>query len=384
MSKWYAVVFALVGTLGCSVGTPSGDGDAGPVGDAGLAYEPMPALADLVDGWTEINPGGETSCSRGQPWGFFVRPGTVNKVVVEFQGGGACWNKGTCSFADAIFKDNIDDIRQAVVDGNSSGLTDHSNEANPVKDWTHVYIPYCTGDIHWGHNRKVYGEGEPDSVEVQHRGAINGMAALRWMTDNLTQPETVLATGCSAGSYGSIGWTPHLAHTYPEARVVQFGDCGAGIITDTFLRDSFPAWNADWFMPEWIDTLDPDKVDIGELTLADLYKRIGAFYPNVMLAQFNTVLDSNQTFYFDAMGGDGGAEAWSAKMRASIHEIAESTPNFRYFIGDGERHCIVPSNRFFTLETEGQSLVDWVSRLLAGEAVENVACSGCEPQPVAP
>jgi hypothetical protein len=384
MTRLIAVGFCAGAFLACSPGWSSGPADGGPSLDAGLPYEPMPIIADLPNGWTEINPGGETTCSRGQPWGFFVRPGTVNKVILEFQGGGACWNKGTCSFADAIFKDNIDDIRQAVVAGHSAGLTDHENEANPVRDWTHVYIPYCTGDIHWGHNRIVYGDGEPGAVELHHRGAINGMAALRWLTDNVVQPETVLATGCSAGSYGSIGWTPHLAKAYPEARIVQFGDCGAGIITDTFLRDSFPSWQADWFMPAWIDSLDPEQVDIGSLNLADLYRRIGAFYPNVLLAQFNTVLDENQAFYFDAMGGTGGAEAWSDKMRASIYDISQNTPSFKYFIADGERHCIVPRNQFYSVETRGVLLLDWLSALLAGEAVDNVACEGCEPQPLEP
>jgi len=30
------------------------------------------------------------------------------------------------------------------------GIADHSNAANPVKEWTHIYVPYCTGDLHWG------------------------------------------------------------------------------------------------------------------------------------------------------------------------------------------------------------------------------------------
>ena len=65
----------------------------------------MPAIADLEgETWHAIEPGGDTICSRGQPWAFFFRPGVVNKLVVEFQGGGACWNYPTCSVADMIFK----------------------------------------------------------------------------------------------------------------------------------------------------------------------------------------------------------------------------------------------------------------------------------------
>ena len=43
-----------------------------------------------------IEPGGETTCSDGTPYKFFVRPGAPEKVVFYLQGGGGCWNGGTC------------------------------------------------------------------------------------------------------------------------------------------------------------------------------------------------------------------------------------------------------------------------------------------------
>lgn len=39
---------------------------------------------------------GDTICARGTSYAFFFRRGTVNKLVVEFEGGGACWDKETC------------------------------------------------------------------------------------------------------------------------------------------------------------------------------------------------------------------------------------------------------------------------------------------------
>ena len=41
--------------------------------------------------WNEIFPEGDTICARGTPFSFFVHPGTVDRVVVDFMGGGACW-----------------------------------------------------------------------------------------------------------------------------------------------------------------------------------------------------------------------------------------------------------------------------------------------------
>ena len=48
----------------------------------------VPEPVELSDGWNIIEPGGETSCSRGAPFIFGVREGTVDRVVVEFIGGG--------------------------------------------------------------------------------------------------------------------------------------------------------------------------------------------------------------------------------------------------------------------------------------------------------
>ena len=46
--------------------------------------------------WQSIAPGGDTSCSDGSAYRFYVKEGDPNKVVLYMQGGGACWNRATC------------------------------------------------------------------------------------------------------------------------------------------------------------------------------------------------------------------------------------------------------------------------------------------------
>src|SRR5262245_48019208 len=57
----------------------------------------LPKLADLKAGWNELAPGGETMCAYGDPYRFFVHPGTSDKLMIYFAGGGACWNGIFCS-----------------------------------------------------------------------------------------------------------------------------------------------------------------------------------------------------------------------------------------------------------------------------------------------
>jgi hypothetical protein len=63
----------------------------------------LPGLETLAAGWNEITPGGGAVCARGEPLSFFVRPGTVNKLVVDFFGGGACWDAVTCAEDSSTF-----------------------------------------------------------------------------------------------------------------------------------------------------------------------------------------------------------------------------------------------------------------------------------------
>ncbi|XXX78183.1 pectin acetylesterase-family hydrolase [Sorangium sp. So ce134] len=344
----------------------AGPGCGGPSAkDEGPNGPPRAGILGLPSGWNTIEPGGETTCARGDPFKYLVRPGTVNRLVVEFRGGGACWSAATCAPGADIFQETVGD------DPMTAGIYDHENPDNPFRDWHHVYIPYCTGDIHWGDNVATYGEGS-GAVTVRHKGAVNVRAALDWVYANVPAPEKIFVTGCSAGAYGSIMWSAHLQEHYKGASVVQFGDSGAGIITESFFRDSFPSWKPEGVYPTWIPGFDPAEL----VKLYELYEKIGAYYPDMRLSQYNTVVDENQIFFFDAMGG-GGAQVWSEAMKASIASIEASTPNFRSFLASGSEHCILWRPEFYTVASGGTRLVRWLDALVNGEPPPSVVCDGC-------
>ncbi len=358
------------GGAGTGATAPSGGGGSGGSGGG-------PTLPELEPGWNEFNPGGDTICSRGTDYAYWVYPGTVNKVIVDFIGGGACWNELTCGLAGAIFEDSVDAVRARIEAGMAEGFYDHDNEENPFKDWYHVIVPYCTGDIHWGDATQVYGEGTEQEITIHHRGAVNSRAVLGWVYDNFAEPEQVLVTGCSAGSYGSALWAADVMRQYPDAEVFQFGDSGAGIITEQFFMDSFPSWNAEAAFPKDIEALDPELVDLQSLALPDLYVGIANHYENQWMSQYNTIADDNQTFYFEAMGGSG-VEEWTMLMLSSIDEIEGGASNFASFTAPGEQHCILPYDNFYTVESNGVKLTDWLRALLEGSDPGTVICDGAE------
>ena len=120
--------------------------------------------------WTEINPadygfemdGLTPACSNapGSPddeFTFFVKKGKKsgkNKLVIFFQGGGACWDTMNCIVAPTYTQFQSEELWMFSEDNKGMGIFDTTEKANPFKDWGFVYIPYCSGDLFWGASDK--------------------------------------------------------------------------------------------------------------------------------------------------------------------------------------------------------------------------------------
>ena len=330
-------------------------------------------LAPPAGEWIAVEPGGDTICSRGTPYRFFVRGGRSDRVMVDFQGGGACWNELTCGAAGALslFAEDVGtltELQGALAPGGvlAGGLL--SNDAgNPFRDWTIVHIPYCTGDIHWGNARAEYGE---DAIE--HRGFVNASAALNWTYARFANPSNVFVSGCSAGAYGAVLHSAYLAEHYREAQVSVFADSGSGIITNTFLNDSLPNWNAQANLPSFVPGLN---VPLTELSLSQVYIQIGLRFPRMRLAQTNTNYDQDQIFFYSAMGGL--RPDWPPAMQASHARISAAIPNFTTYVPGGSMHCAGIYPFFQEREVNGVVLSDWAEQLAIGATMPAPArCEG--------
>ncbi len=344
-------------------------------------FAAVPALAeDLPNGWIEVPLGGETSCARGAPFSLFVNPGSGgnDKVVVDFVGGGACWSAETCAPESATFTDNMDQVRDYAA--SPSGIYDRSKVENPFREYTHVVVPYCTGDVHWGANDVTYTKANGETFEIRHRGAINARAAVDWVKANYAgQVQNLAVTGCSAGAYGSAYWTPTLREAFPQATIRQIGDAGVGILTPEFMEETFGRWNITANAPRWIPALDPAQNDWRSMTLADFYRGMARHYPEVQFSQFSAAFDFVQRLFYVRMGGD--ADLWGAQARTTLDGLDATLPNFRSYLAAGDLHCITTEQDFYFIESNGVRYRDWLVEYLApnGDAPSSVRCEGtCE------
>jgi hypothetical protein len=368
----------------------------------------------LPDGWSQISPDPSftwhdmsPSCSScpglpNTPYTFFVRKGTVDKVLIYFNGGGACWDSMNCiewPYVYAVLK-TIDPntkvssaltynpyITESVSSGqlydgatpDNTGIFDFTNPKNPFKDWYVVYLPYCTGDLFWGAKDNAY----PDTVgyfggvpqTIHHRGFVNFQAVLKWVRDNFKAPLHVFVTGSSAGGYGAMMNYPFIRKAFPLTRVDMLSDAAMGITQDPYdPLNNFNAiannvWNVQY--PTWIF---PDGVL--DLTSEDLYMNIAAEYPLSKLAEYTAAYDSTQSWFYhlqldnnvenpyswyDYTGTFSGygvgiydaSGIWNIIMNQFVHDIAATSPNYRYYMAKGTVHTILKRPEFYTESSAG-------------------------------
>ncbi len=289
-------------------------------------------------------------CSDGSPYRFYVSPGDPTKVVLDFQGGGACWDAVTCRPELRLYRRSVDPRELATA----QGIYDRQNPQNPFRDWTHVFIPYCTGDLHVGQATVDYG-----GYRVHHQGARNVQAVLEYVFKNHTLPERVFVTGCSAGAYGAVFWADAVLATYLEAQVAVCGDAGVGVTIPDF--PGYRVWRPRW--PN-LPGLSPTA------TVAEIYRALAQAYPRAVFAQYTATLDATQIFFYGLLRGErvpskATAREWATLAQEAVLAPAQA-PNYTYYLAPLGQHCILPRPELYTLKVGETSFLDWLKALGEG------------------
>ncbi len=317
------------------------------------------------------------TCIFDTPYHYFAKRGSVNKLLMYYQGGGACWEQLTCGIpvcADSVSQSDN-------PNGFSSGFADLSNLDNPFRDWNIVFVPYCSCDVHFGDAAQDYGNIDPNNpVHAEHRGYPNARVVEKWAREHFLNPETVFVTGSSAGAYGALFHGPLLQlEAWPASQFHILADAGNGVITADFLQNEFENWNFRANLPaefpELRQTIDDGTGMVGYIDL------VTDFFPNTNWAHYSTAFDGGtggQTGFYNLMLNDNnpiaaltwweGSCAFNSVMRDQAFTNAALDPrNYRYYIGTGSRHTMWGSNKVYS-DTTGDvpTIVDWVSAMLAG------------------
>jgi hypothetical protein len=329
---------------------------------------PIASPTSLRAGWNRIAGGPRTTCALGTPFAFFVEIGDPRKLMVYFQGGGACWDAATCDPRSKVR------MYKPVVGEREpyrTGLLDVANSENPVRDYTKVFVPYCTGDAHLGARTVAFDvpatTSEPaHQFVVHHNGVANAVAALDWVYAHVPSPQTILVTGESAGSIPTPVYAAAVSKHYSRARVVQLGDGSGSYVNATGITTS-------WHGLQGIRALQAlPPLDSATLTYPELYDLAARSSPRITFAQINSANDSTQSFFLRAV--DRSAPTVPVLLAQNFAMIKRAVPSFETYTVPGVMHTIIPRAEFYTTSVDGVRLRDWVAALLAGAP----ACSVSE------
>jgi hypothetical protein len=242
--------------------------------------------------WTWYGPIAGARCADGSPTGFAINPlRTGNgKLLILLEGGGLCADANSCkgplptvthtSYGASDFVSEMTASSSRTESFNlapfgsytwskplgSRGLWDRTAQANPFRDYSYVFVPYCTADLFAG-ARQDTSSAFP-SVRTPSGAYFNGFtnfaAFAQQVRGAFPSPPSIALVGGSAGGLGTLYNYPQLKALYPGVPMSVISDSGVpfwtgddgfsprqGFVMLGFEPPGVPSYEEDWFADAW-------------------------------------------------------------------------------------------------------------------------------------
>lgn len=337
-----------------------------------------PPIEELeYDKWIKYEPAG-AECADGTQYKYFVKHRSdSDKVLVLFEGGGACWDFETCTAAagslgalgvdcvmngkdEDCIRDNyadtyyglpstvpnemLDLVRKllppfmsltdryvsidSVVPVASSGTNPDGSFISPMHDWNLVFVPYCTSDLYIGNKVAQYTDpNDPTNVvEFKHVGLKNNLIVAEELNTLFPTVSEFAMNGCSAGGAGVVAnYYFYRTRMKGIQQGYVFSDAGPFFPTDTADPHSLPlhtivreAWDAASVFDLIIDER-PDIIPSQPVHVAELYPALSSAFPNDRFSVAHTQTDYNYSLYSYTSFNGLDSRAQSPEAAADIY-----------------------------------------------------------------
>ena len=286
-------------------------------------------------------------------------------MLIYLESGGACWSDLTCyvlfsavnfttGYGSTAFQGDLATLTMA------GGFFDRTSVTNPFRDYSYVYVPYCTGDAHVGSNVTQF-EVEGSNQQTSFLGGSNFKAYLARLVATFPKANQVVLAGSSFGGIGAVVNWGQTQNAFASARVDMIDDSG------TFMPASEGAGfvkilGATWDLKAAIPAACGGCLASG---LAELYAYYAKAYPNDRGALLSYQQDSVLPSFYDIQESQ-----FTAGLDGDLLTYFKPSPNLRYFVDAAEEGHVL----WFTptLTSDGVSVQSFVSKMVSGETWSNV------------
>lgn len=332
-------------------------------------------------------------CGNGEEFNFFVMKPEAEyannaNIVIEFQGGGACWSGESCSDRADLLEFPTDSYDLLVGYGcnaiksllNLFGLevnalcNDEIGKKLKLNEYNFLVMPYCTQDMHIGDSIVEYVEDGAANRTVYHHGAHNTMAMLNYVFDNFPNAENIVLTGCSAGA-NALGYAYDLIRQHydnDKVRIDVLMDSLTILSTEEFQRDYFQNWGLDTISS--LTTFDYDAFkeskDFSLYHLLHILEEISLSDDGKSCDRFGAIQHSKDPvalMYWGLMGGGTGYDEWWEEQSFVFDQLKATGVFETFVIEDDEAHCSF--GLYYALKKDGFG--DFVDRVVQTECSMN-------------
>jgi hypothetical protein len=345
--------------------------------------EPGEPIAAEPDTWTWVDVP-EAVCQRDDATGMHFNLGDPRKLLILMEGGGACYNASTCALSLAIHPFGASAVdTPAIAEVYGTNIFNRDDPENPLRSYSFVFLPYCSGDVFAGASRA--GDGYEGRTQ---QGYYNMQAYLRRLIATFPDAEKVVLTGVSAGGFGAGFNYDQVQEAFgPKTRVYLIDDSGPPLDTAQMspcLQERWrKAWSLDDIMPpaaQCPGCRDPYH-DVGMMGMVEYLARK---YKNRRLALISAVHDAVIREFFgfgldDCKNLDQPlgipqptAMVPPEEYEAGLHTLLDYADHVQggavmkgYLIPNSEMHtALIVDGALHDTVVDGVSLGEWVRRLI--------------------
>ncbi len=334
--------------------------DATPREDAYV--KPGEKIAAAAGKWTWV-PFDDAYCADGSTTGLGVNLSTTSsKVIIYLEGGGACWNDLTCyelqtasyltGYSEADFVSESTDTTYLAQPG---GFFDRTASANPFKDYSFVYVPYCTGDVFGGDVVATVGTTTTHFVGFHNMGAY-----LARIVPTFANAERVILAGSSAGGFGAgLNWW-RTQQAFGSVRVDLLDDSGTAVpsafeeeagVDDEALQSA--AWGLAAAAPPGCDSCQVDP--------STLYGFYDETYPTHRGALLSYTQDSVLPSFFGISTGE-----FTSGLDEDLAAYFKPSDPLKSFVINQSGHVLFFSPELAT--SSGVTVMEFVSQMVDDDA----------------